>query len=260
MNNKKSCPSLGENSTIDNSVQLGKNVTIGNNCKIIGNVVIGDDCVIENNVNIMNNVTIGSGNTILSGTNIGYIGQMPRDRHYDISKKAIVIGDNNYIRENSTIHLPHSTALTKIGNNCYLMVNAHISHDTSLGNDVVICNNVAIGGVSEIHDYANVGLNTALHQSSRIGQHAMIGMGSMITMDVLPFSLVYGQRKSISVSINKVGIERHYKGSFTIREIWKALRNIAEGAVDDISPNNELNLLYTTFIKNSKNGVYTGKE
>ena len=134
------------NSFIGKNVKLGDNVTIGHNCFIDGDIFIGDNTKIANNVSIVNKVEIGRDNNIFTCVNIGYIGEHSVYKNYDISKKAIKIGNSNIIRENSRIQLPYAKDYTYIGDNSYLMANVHIAHDCKVENNVTISPNVVCGG------------------------------------------------------------------------------------------------------------------
>ena len=58
-----------------------------------------------------------------------------------------MIGDGNVIRENVTVHRAmEADNVTRIGNDCLLMVGAHVAHDCTLGNNVILTNNSMLGG------------------------------------------------------------------------------------------------------------------
>lgn len=254
------CPDIeiGAFNTISGNVEFGKNVTIGNNCTISGNIKIGDNCRIENNISIVNNVIIGAGNSIYSGVCIGY---EPQHLKYYLNKnilsdKHIIIGNGNIIRENATIHQPFTADITSVGNNCFIMANAHISHDSVIGDNVIITNNVAIGGHCNIGNYANLGLNSCLHPFCRVGAYAMLGMGSVAVKDIPPFHTGSGHR-TIRLGLNLIGFKRNYKGSVTLQELKDARRNLIEHkTLRDISDNDELRSIFNNFSLQSKNGIY----
>ena len=56
---------------------------------------------------------------------------------------------------------------------------------------------------------ANLGIGTTVHQYSTIGQYAMVGMGSIVVRDVLPFT-TFTSRDGIGSSemLNFVGLKR----------------------------------------------------
>jgi len=212
----KEMVTIGYFNTISGKVIIEDGVSIGNGCTIEGDITIGKGTTIGNNVTIINCVTIGKNNQIFSGISIGYDAQHRAST--PPHNRSIVIGDNNIIRENVTIHLPYSSSLTTIKDRCFIMVNCNIPHDAIIHSDVTIAYNVAIGGGCEIFDYANIGLNATLHQGVKIGQSAMIGMGTEIAKDVLPFATIYNKTKKI-IKINNIGIARNLTNSITQEEI-----------------------------------------
>lgn len=87
---------------IGKNVKLSDNVTIGPYSIIEGNISIDNNTIIDSYVQITGNVHMGKNNRIYSGT---VIGTEPQDLSYNINcKSGIIIGDNNTIREHSTIH------------------------------------------------------------------------------------------------------------------------------------------------------------
>ena len=86
---------------------------------------------------------------------------------------------------------------------------------------VVFVNNAIIGGHVEISDFVYLGGQSAVHQYCRIGKHAIIGAGTTIDGDVIPFTSVIGSRGYLS-GLNLVGLKRR---SFKKDEI-KTLRNV----------------------------------
>ena len=50
------------------------------------------------------------------------------------------------------------------------MVSAHIAHDCFVGNNVILANNVPLGGHAHIDDNAIIGGNSAVQQFTRVGK------------------------------------------------------------------------------------------
>ena len=74
------------------------------------------------------------------------------------------------------------------------MVGSHIGHDCKLGNNLVIANNAAIAGHCVFDDDVIIGGNSAVLQFTKIGKGAMIGGMTGVDRDVLPFTVVKGNR------------------------------------------------------------------
>ena len=207
-------------SIVDKNSSLGENVTIGPYTTIGPNVVIGKNTKIHSHVVIDGNTTIGEKNEIYPFSTIGL---KPQHLKYLGEKTELIIGDNNIFRENVTIHPGTHVGIKKtiIGNNCFFMVGSHIAHDCLVGDNVVFVNNAVIGGHVEVSDYVYLGGQSAVHQFCRVGKHAIIGAGTTIDGDVIPFTSVIGSRGYLS-GLNLVGLRRR---SFKKDDI-KKLRNI----------------------------------
>ena len=87
------------------------------------------------------------------------------------------------------------------------MVYCHVAHDCTLGNNIVLANNVQVGGHVTIEDDAIVGGSCAIHQFSRIGHLSMIGGMTGVLSDVIPFGLSLGNRNNL-VGLNLIGLRR----------------------------------------------------
>ena len=207
-------------SIIHKGCKIGINVSVGPFSIIGPNVKLGDNSKIHSHVVIDGNTIIGVNNEIYS---FSVIGSNPQHLKYDGETTKLIIGNDNVFREHVTIH-PGTNVGTKktiIGNNGFFMVGSHVAHDCLVGNNVVFVNNAVIGGHVEISDYVYLGGQSAVHQYCRIGKHAIIGAGTTIDGDVIPFSSVIGSRGYLS-GLNLVGLKRR---SFNKDEI-KTLRNV----------------------------------
>lgn len=123
-------------------------------------------------------VKIGIGNVIgpfaCIGTGAQHIGE--------VSKGKIEIGNNNTIREFSTIHRPTDEKKgTVLGNNNYIMAGAHINHDCILEDDIIVCNNATLAGHVHVMTGAFLSMNCSVHQHQVIGSWSIIGMNSCVT-------------------------------------------------------------------------------
>lgn len=196
---------------VSSEVKLGENITISPFCIIEGDVVIGDNTVIHPFVHIKGPVQIGKNNQIFNNATIGAI---PQDYSYSGStNNNIIIGDNNIIRENVTIHAPVTyedktiSENTEIGNNCLLMVGSHVAHNTILKNNVILANNALPAGCCVIEDNAFISGGVLIHQHVRIGSNVIISGGSRVGRDIPPFMIVSSFYGLIS-GINSIGLRR----------------------------------------------------
>ena len=132
-------------------------------------------------------------------------------------------------------------------NNCYIMAYNHISHDTCLHNNVILANNIQIGGHTTIHEFANIGLSSVIHQRSTIGSYAMVGMGTIVTKDIPPFVTVVGTPAKEASKLNEWGLKRYLLGDY-IENITNYYNQ--EQPLDDLPQ--EIKVHFKNFLEKSK--------
>jgi UDP-N-acetylglucosamine acyltransferase len=187
------------------TARVGREVEIGPFCVVEPDTAIGDESILESHVIIKRGTELGPRNRVCEGA---VLGGFPQHVHRPQHPGRVVIGSDNTIRENATIHraLERDDA-TVIGNNCLLMVNAHVAHDCRIGNHVIITNNALLAGHVTVGDRAYLSGAVAVHQFCRVGTLAMVGGQAHITRDVPPFVTVDGL-SSLVVGLNQVGLRR----------------------------------------------------
>ena len=250
------------NVLINKTSSIGENTNIGSFSIIEENVIIGKNCTIANNVLIKKNTIIGDNCQIYSGV---IIGEDPQDIKFERSiQSGVEIGNNNIIREYSTIHRStQEDSKTIIGNNCYLMAYVHIAHDCNIQNNVVLANSVQAAGFVKIFDNAIIGGLTPIHQFCKVGNFSFIGGGLRVVQDVPPYILANGEPLQFS-GLNSIGLRRNKFSSKLINEIKRAYKliykseyNISQ-SVEKIRENFKMspeikNII--SFIENSKRGL-----
>jgi UDP-N-acetylglucosamine acyltransferase len=190
---------------------------------IVGpDVTIGPGTAVGPHALIDGRTTIGARNQIFPFTTIGY---PPQDITYRGEQTAVSIGNDNIIRENVTIHrgTPGGGGVTRIGNSSMIMAYAHIAHDCTIGNCVIIANAANMGGHVRIDDFAIVGGLVALHQFVRIGTHAFVGGKTGVTMDIPPYMLASGHRASL-FGPNIIGLKRKNFSKESIQALKKSYK------------------------------------
>ena len=194
------------NSFISKEVQLGNNVKIGPFCYLNGDIKIDDNTELKSHISISGKTFIGKNNLFYPFSNIGCD---PQDLKYKGENSELIIGDNNIFRENITISKGtlDGGMKTIIHNNNLFMTGVHIAHDCIIGNENILVNQVTLGGHVNIMNNVVVGGLSAIIQFVTIGSYSMIGGMSGIDKNVLPFSLVIGNRAKLR-GINLVGIRR----------------------------------------------------
>lgn len=208
---------------ISEAARIAKDVEIGPHVVIEGPVKIGAGTKIWPGAFITGDTSIGRKNQI--GPN-AVLGHLPQSMGFDPSVESrVVIGDNNIIRENVTIHRPITpNAATEVGNGCFLMAGSHVAHDSIIGNNVVLTNGAFIAGHVEIGDNAIISSPVGIHQFCRVGRLTMVGGMSRISMDAPPFMVVQGDNEIRS--LNLIGLRRASISKESIAELKECFQII----------------------------------
>lgn len=249
---------------ISENVRLGKDVEIGPWCIIEEEVVIGDGTKLWQNVYVGSGTYIGKDNIIHMGVILGH---QPQHRGFKGERGYLKIGDGNIVREYVTIHRAfEKDKSTVVGSRNYFMAFSHIGHDCKVGNEVVLCNGVLLGGYVTVEDNVFIGGNAAVHQFVRVGRLAMIGGLTRVNQDVVPYTLVECDAEVRGLNI--VGMRRAGVSQETRQQIKKAYKllytsglNISN-AIDEIQniPNLSKEVVcIIDFIKSSRRGICTVK-
>ncbi len=211
---------IHDTAIISETSKLGDNIEIGAYSIIGPNVKISNNTKIHSHVNITGNTSIGTGNEIFPFSSIG---TPPQDLKYKGEKNSLIIGDNNKFREYVNINpgTEQGGGITKIGNNNLFMVYCHVAHDCTISNNIVLANNVQVGGHVSIQNNAIIGGSCAVHQFSRIGESSMIGGMTGVLSDVIPFGLSLGNRNSLA-GLNLIGLRRAKVSNENIKIIQEA--------------------------------------
>jgi UDP-N-acetylglucosamine acyltransferase len=142
------------------------------------------------------------------------------------------------------------------------MAYAHIGHDCHVGSHCILANSATLAGHVVIEDYATVGAFCPVHQFCTVGAYAFIGGGTIVTQDVLPFSLTSSRRENKAFGPNKVGLARRGFSPQRMRTLEKAFRLLLASklnttqAVEKIKElEGEDAALIAAFIERSQRGV-----
>jgi UDP-N-acetylglucosamine acyltransferase len=202
--------------------QLAPDVTVGPFSIIGPQVRIGARTVIGPHVVVNGPTTIGADNRIFQFASIG---DAPQDKKYRGEPTQLIIGDRNVFRESCTINrgTTHDKGVTRIGNDNLFMAFSHVAHDCLIGNNTVFANSVAMGGHVEVGDWVILGGLTAIHQFIKIGAHAFLGGGAILSRDVPPYLMVAGN-PAVPHGINAEGLRRRGFNEEQIRHIREAYR------------------------------------
>ncbi len=185
---------------LDSSVSVGPYTVIGPHVRIGAGTTVGPHCVIEGHT------TIGNDNRIFQFSSLGAI---PQDKKYAGEPCELVIGNRNTVREFCTFNIgsPGGGAVTRVGDDNWIMAYVHLAHDCLVGNHTIFANNTQLAGHVVVGDWVILGGFTVAHQFVRIGAHSMTAMCSLLFADLPPFVMAQGQPAEAR-SMNYEGLRR----------------------------------------------------
>ena len=205
--------------------KLGANVSVGAYSLIGEHVEIGDNTSIGPHVVISGHTRIGCDNRIFQFNSIG---EVPQDKKYAGERTELVIGDRNVFREFVTVNrgTGGGGGVTRIGNDNWLLAYTHVAHDCVVGNHCIFSNNTTLAGHVQVGDWVIISGFAGAHQFCRIGDHAFLGMGALISGDVPPFTMVATDTHGRPRGINSEGLKRRGFDAERISAIKRAYRTL----------------------------------
>lgn len=254
--------------TIHPSAIVNPQAEIGDNCYIGAYCVVGASVKLSSNVRLESHVVVDGDTFIDDDTHVFpfvSIGLAPQDLKYGDEPTSTRIGKRNVIREFVTVH--RGTAggggITTIKNDCLLMAQAHVAHDCTVGNNVIMANAATLAGHVTIDDKANVGAYSGVHQFCRVGREAFVGGYSVVVKDALPFAISQGNHAKC-YGLNKLGMKRRGYSKETIEQLSHAYHLLLTAKLNttqaveriklEISGSPEVDML-VSFIETSQRGV-----
>jgi len=182
---------------------------------------LGDGCVIHAGAIVRAGVILGERVQVHP---YAVVGGDPQVLRFDPAvRTGTRVGAGTVVREYVTINRSTEPgAFTEVGSNCLLMACSHVAHDTVVGNNVVVANAVLLAGHIVVGNNVVLGGGSAYHQFSRIGDGAMVGGLSRITLDIPPYVMI-AERNEVS-GLNLVGLRRRGATREAINELKEAFR------------------------------------
>lgn len=193
--------------------RLNENVILGENVELERYVILGEKTgrkIADLRLIIGDNAVIRSGSVIYLGTRIG---PDLRTGHNVVIREENVIGENLQIWSNSVIDYG-----CRIGNhvkihcNCYVAQFTVIEDDAFMAPGTIIANDMFPGKQfpdlpligPTIKRGAQIGCNCTLRPGVTIGEYSLIGAGSVVTKDIPPRVLAYGNPARVVRSIDDI--------------------------------------------------------
>ncbi|MDP6669494.1 MAG: DapH/DapD/GlmU-related protein [Candidatus Krumholzibacteria bacterium] len=184
--------SLGENCELDSTVLLGyrtgrKNVVLESS--------IGDESCIRSGSVLYQGITVGRG--LQTGHNV-------------VIREENQIGDHFQIWNNTVIDYG-----CKIGSGVKIHANCYVAQFTEIGNGVFMAPGVTIANDPHpgcpqsaecmkgpvIEDSVQIGVNVTILPMVKIGARSLVGSGAVVTRDVPPDSVVFGNPARVRGSV-----------------------------------------------------------
>lgn len=216
---------------VDPTARIHGDAGIGPYCIVGAEVEIGARTRLMAHVYVEGPAWIGEDNIFFPYSSVGVASQ---DLKYQGERAETRIGSRNRIREFVTIHrgTQGGGLLTSIGDDNLLMAYAHVAHDARIGSHCILGNAVTLAGHVTIGDWAIIEAFSGVHQFCRIGRHCIVGGYSVITQDVLPYSMTVTPRESKVYGANKVGLDRRGFPPETVERLQTAFRILTRSGLN----------------------------
>ncbi len=242
--------------------ELAADVAVGPFSVIGPDVRIGPGTVVGPHAVIYGPTSIGAGNRIHQFASLG---DAPQDKKYAGEPTRLEIGDRNVFRESCTVNRGtiHDRGVTRIGDDNLFMAYSHVAHDCVVGSNTVFANCVSLAGHVEIGDWVVLGGLSAVHQHCKIGPHAFLAGGSIVTRDVPPYIMVAGNH-AVPHAVNSEGLKRRGFTEEQIRAIRDAYRliyrcdlklSVALGRLEPAAAQRPELRLFVDFIRSSTRSI-----
>src|ERR687893_350189 len=241
---------------IADDAQVGPYCIVGPEVRLGARVRLDSHCVVDGRT------SVGEDTHVFPFASLGLA---PQDLKYRGEPAETRIGKRNRIREFVTVHrgTEGGGMLTSIGDDCLIMAQAHVAHDSRVGSGVIMANAATLAGHVEVEDGANVGAYSGVHQFCRVGREAYVGGYSVVVKDALPFALTVGNHAKC-YGLNTVGMKRRGYPQATVDALHHAFRLLLNAKLNttqavaairaEISDSAEVQLLLR-FIETSRRGV-----
>ena len=225
--------SIHTTAIIEDGATIAASAEVGPFCQIGPRVQIGEGVKLLSHVVVQGRTTIGS-DTIVHPFSV--LGGPPQHLGYKGEDTALIIGENNLIREHVTMNIgtAEGRGETSIGDNGMFMTACHVAHDCVIGSNVIMANNATLGGHVHIGNHVFLGGLCAIHQFCRIGNNAFVGGCAAVPTDIIPYGSAIGNHAYL-VGLNIVGMKRSGLDRKIIHALRAAYRDLFSdrGAFED---------------------------
>jgi UDP-N-acetylglucosamine acyltransferase len=221
--------SIHPTASVAKECELAPDVEVGPYCVLSGPVRLGAGVRLIGHAYVSGPCTIGEGTMVYPFACVGFPGQDLKLKPGDPTA-GVVIGKHCIIREHATVHAATKLeAPTRLGDRVFMMVNTHVGHDGTVGNNVVMVNNSAIGGHAKLFDNCTLGGGALIHQFNRVGRFAFVSGGVTNSADTPPFC-ISDERNRIA-GLNIIGLQRNGFPREHITALRQAFRDLLRTTV-----------------------------
>lgn len=214
-------PKIHQGAVVESGARLADDVVVGAGAYVGPEVELGPGVVLAPHAHVCGRTRIGEGCRVFP---YAVVGEEPQDTDFKPENAtALRIGKRNVIREHTAIHVGtlKGGGCTEIGDDNLFMNGTHVGHDAKIGSHVIVASNAALAGHCEVQDYAVIGGLSGVHQFARVGESAMVGALSGVSLDAPPFMIVSGERTTLR-GVNHVGLKRRDFSEQENKEIKRA--------------------------------------
>jgi UDP-N-acetylglucosamine acyltransferase len=218
---------IDSSARVADGARIGADVEIGPYCIVGPDVELGDGVRLHPNVHITGYTRIGPRTIVYPFASLG---GAPQSVHYKGEPSRLLIGADCVLRENVTMNpgTAGGRMETRVGDRGMFMVGAHVGHDCIVGDDVVFANMASLGGHAEVGSWVFMGALSAVHQFTRVGEHALIAGVCGVATDIIPFAAAIGVRAWLG-GLNVVGLKRRGFSREAIHALRKAYQMLFFG-------------------------------
>jgi UDP-N-acetylglucosamine acyltransferase len=205
--------------------KLDASVEVGPYAVIDANVELGANCVVGPHAYLTGITKIGVGNRFYASC---VIGGPPQDLKHKGEPTQLIIGDRNVFREHVTVNCATKPEeATVLGSDNFFMAGAHIGHNCSVGNHVIMANTSMLGGHVTVQDRALISGSCLVHQFCRVGTLSIMQGGSAISKDLPPYTMAYEVNKICG--LNVIGLRRAGISAGERQELKRLYRALFRG-------------------------------
>jgi UDP-N-acetylglucosamine acyltransferase len=210
-------PTVHPTALVDPGARLADDVAVGPFCVVGPGVELGPGCRLLGRVALHGPLTAGRDNVFHYNAAVG---GAPQDYQPAAADGRVEIGDGNVFRESFTLHHPKTSGgVTRVGSRNRFHAASHVSHDTVVGNDVVLATFAIMGGHCLYEDGCWIEGQGGIHQFVTVGRRSVMLAQSGASEDVPPFMVISGNHyevKGVNPACRTEALQRAFE------TVWKS--------------------------------------